>query len=173
MASINQSTNIYQVKNERMGGFIPSWDISKNTPKQKSFDDVLSSYSPLPEKVEITPNSNDKKFGFLDIVDMVNPLQHIPIVNMAYRSITGDEIKPISKIIGGGIFGGAIGVASSIANVIIEEETGKDLIGNITSFNGMSKKELDEYKKSESKAHEYKRVEIAQGRTAGTIVVYT
>ncbi len=192
--------NIYQVKNERMGGFVPSWDAPTTNIKQESFDNILSSYSPKPEIINITPSKQDNEFGFLDLIDMVNPLQHIPIVNMAYRSLSGDEIKPISKIIGGGIFGGAIGVASGIVNAIIEEETGKDVIGNVTAFAGISKKEApdfnNEYKayedlpasllafaetpmptlvemqNKENHKHAYERTELAHGRTAGMIAVY-
>ena len=58
---------------------------------------------------------------------MVNPLQHIPIVSTAYRAITGDEIKAPARIAGGAIFGGPIGAVSSLANVIVEESSGKDI----------------------------------------------
>ncbi len=169
MENITQSTNIYLVKNERMGGFVPSWDAPKNVPKQNNFEEALSSYSPLPEKIEIKPTSDKDKFGFLDMVDMVNPLQHIPFVNMAYRSITGDEIRPISKVIGGGIFGGAVGAASSMVSVIIEDATGKDIVDNITSLATNDKS--DKEKPQEYQA--YEKMQLAQGRTAGSIAIYS
>ena len=71
----------------------------------------------------------DSSFGFLDLVDMVNPLQHIPVVGTIYRHITGDEIKPISKVIGGGAFGGILGAASGLVDAMVQSVTGKD-IGN-------------------------------------------
>ena len=40
-------------------------------------------------------------FTFLDFIDMINPLQHIPLVGSAYRELTGDEIDPASRVIGG------------------------------------------------------------------------
>ena len=141
MENIAQSRNIYQVKNERMGGFVPSWDA----PKQTDFDKILSPYSSMPEQVEIFPPAKDNKLGLLDIIDMFNPLQHIPLVNMAYRALTGDEIKPVSKIIGGGVFGGVAGMASSIINVVIEEETGKDIIGNVASLVGIGDEKAKEF----------------------------
>ncbi len=104
-----------------------------------SFDNVLSSYQPQsdiePIEMVASPDNSDE-FSFLDIIDMVNPLQHIPVVNYIYREITGDEIKPSSKIIGGGIFGGPLGAASGIVNAVIEQETGKDMIGNAGSLVG-------------------------------------
>lgn len=66
-------------------------------------------------------------FTFLDFVDMVNPLQHIPVVATAYRHLTGDEIDPGSRLAGGTIFGGPIGLAASAFNVLLEHNTGKDV----------------------------------------------
>ena len=66
-------------------------------------------------------------FSFLDFVDMINPLQHIPVVSTAYRHLTGDEIDPGSRLAGGTLFGGPIGLAASAFNVILEHNTGKDV----------------------------------------------
>jgi hypothetical protein len=68
-------------------------------------------------------------FTFLDFLDIINPLQHIPLVGTMYRSITSDEIDPGSRIVGGSLFGGPIGTVVALANVTIEEKTGQD-IGN-------------------------------------------
>ncbi|MDJ0950059.1 MAG: hypothetical protein QNJ94_14165 [Alphaproteobacteria bacterium] len=67
------------------------------------------------------------EFDFGDILDAINPLQHIPIVSTIYREITGDEIGPAPRIAGGALFGGLIGAAVSLFNVIIEDGTGKDI----------------------------------------------
>lgn len=66
-------------------------------------------------------------FGFDDLIDIVNPLQHIPIVSSIYRWITGDEIAPAASVAGGALFGGPIGMAGAIAGVAVEEATGRDL----------------------------------------------
>lgn len=76
----------------------------------------------------------DDKFSFFDFLDMINPLQHIPLVNIAYRAITKDSIKPISEIIGGAVFGGAAGAVGGLINTVVREETGKDIAGNILSL---------------------------------------
>ena len=65
---------------------------------------------------------------------MANPLHHIPIVNFAYREITGDQIKPIGSIVGGAIFSGAIGAASGVVEAIIRAETGKDIGENAVAM---------------------------------------
>ena len=64
-----------------------------------------------------------------DVVDIVNPLQHIPIVSSVYRYVTGDEISPGAQLAGGSIYGGPIGFASSLANVIMKDQTGDDMGG--------------------------------------------
>lgn len=66
-------------------------------------------------------------FGFDDLLDIVNPLQHIPVVSSIYRWITGDEIAPAASVAGGALFGGPIGMAGAMAGVAVEETTGRDL----------------------------------------------
>ncbi|WP_416898809.1 MAG: hypothetical protein ACMVY4_03500 [Minwuia sp.] len=69
----------------------------------------------------------DDGFGFWDLVDVVNPLQHIPIVSSIYRHYSGDEIGAPARLAGGFLFGGFIGLASSAANLGIEMATGEDV----------------------------------------------
>ncbi len=72
-------------------------------------------------------SQGSEAFGFGDLLDMANPLQHIPIVNFVYREVTGDTIKPVSSLIGGAAFGGVMGAAGGLANIIMKEETGQDM----------------------------------------------
>jgi hypothetical protein len=69
-------------------------------------------------------------FGFDDLIDVINPLQHIPVISSIYRWITGDEISPAANVAGGALFGGPIGMAGAMASVAIEEATGDDLGGH-------------------------------------------
>lgn len=46
---------------------------------------------------------------FGDALDLVNPLQHLPLVSTLYRKITGDVISPAMELAGGALFGGPIG----------------------------------------------------------------
>lgn len=55
---------------------------------------------------------------FGDLVDLINPIQHVPIVGDLYRKLTGDEIKDPIKIMGAGLFGGPLGLVSSVAQTI-------------------------------------------------------
>ena len=70
-------------------------------------------------------------FTFADLIDFVNPLQHIPIVSTIYRAITGDEIGIGPRLFGGAILGGVVGVGSALVNAAVENETGKDIGGNV------------------------------------------
>jgi hypothetical protein len=62
----------------------------------------------------------DDGFTFGDIIDIVNPLQHIPIVSNIYRKITGDTIAPAMEITGGALFGGPIGAAVSFVTTAFQ-----------------------------------------------------
>ncbi len=70
--------------------------------------------------------TGDGHFSFWDFLDVINPLQHIPIVNGIYRELTGDTIKPVMKLAGGALFGGPLGLALSTVDVGIQGTTGKD-----------------------------------------------
>jgi len=86
------------------------------------------------DKTDPKQNAGEKEFAFFgddgftfgDFVDAINPLQHIPVVSTAYRSLTGDELDPGARLTGGTLYGGPIGLAASAFNVILEHNTGKD-----------------------------------------------
>lgn len=71
--------------------------------------------------------SASEEVSFWDLLDVVNPLQHIPVVSSVYRHITGDEIGGMARLVGGLLFGGPIGLVSSAANLVVEGVTGKDV----------------------------------------------
>ena len=56
----------------------------------------------------------DDGFTFLDFLDIINPLQHIPII--------------------GTLFLGPFGTVASLANVIIDDATGKDMGEHVLAF---------------------------------------
>jgi hypothetical protein len=65
-------------------------------------------------------------FSFHDILDMLNPLQHIPLISTLYRWITGDSPGNVARVVGDGLYGGPIGAASGLLSLAFKEETGKD-----------------------------------------------
>ena len=73
-------------------------------------------------------------FTFFDMLDIINPLQHIPGVSFLYRKITGDTIDPGSRIIGGTILGGPIGAIANLGDVMLQHKTGEGLAETAASF---------------------------------------
>ncbi|MEO3435429.1 hypothetical protein [Inquilinus sp. CAU 1745] len=69
----------------------------------------------------------ENEFGFWDLLDVINPLQHIPVVSTIYRHLTGDEIGPAARVAGATLYGGPVGLVASLANVVSEEVTGRDI----------------------------------------------
>ncbi len=69
----------------------------------------------------------DDGLSFWDVLDVFNPLQHIPLLNSVYREVTGDEIAPAAKLIGGTLFGGVYGLSAATVDVAVQGLTGKDI----------------------------------------------
>lgn len=127
------------VENERMAGSVPLWEKPAENDRhqieaalsgtQTHAASRLSSQMPPSYRAASTENKGQEEFGFADLLDMVNPLQHIPVVSTLYRNLTGDTIHPIGQIVGGAVFGGPLGAAGGLVNAIVREETGNDLTG--------------------------------------------
>ena len=70
-------------------------------------------------------------FTFADVLDMVNPLQHLPVVSKYYREQTGDDCCEGAKLVGGAVFGallgGISGVFTAMANSAVRHETEQDV----------------------------------------------
>lgn len=130
------------ITSDRMAGSVPAW-IALDSPRDQSLaalsakgskttfsDDLNHAMAYGPQQTESTADAEnaDTPFGFGDLVDIVNPLQHIPLVSNLYRAITGDHIRPSSDIIGGALYGGIVGAAGGLVNVIIKKETGKNVM---------------------------------------------
>ena len=124
------------VKNDRMGGYVPKYEIKKPKEETISFNEVIENAMAGSQGRDTLTEQpqNDEQFGFFDLIDMVNPLHHVPIIGHLYREFTGDEIKPIAKIMGGAAFSGPIGVASAIIDTVVQNETGKDMASNAMAF---------------------------------------
>jgi hypothetical protein len=69
------------------------------------------SYSRFP--VQTAGDDNVPTMSFGDFLDMINPLQHIPVMSSIYRAETGNTINPVSRIAGDALYSGVLGVASA------------------------------------------------------------
>lgn len=82
---------------------------------------------------EMTAFAEDEP-SFWDFLDVINPLQHIPIINTLYREISGDQIGVAARLAGGTLFGGPIGLAAASANLMLEHQTGEDAGGHLLAM---------------------------------------
>lgn len=142
---------------DRMAGSIAvwSWKQSPETPQAVAEDRLTQAASsaqteekpsdfamalleadakPLNNQDQNQSPIQEESFGFGDLLDIANPLQHLPVIGPAYRTLTGDEIKQSGQIIGGAIYGGAAGAALNIANAVVKTETGYDTSGFIAQL---------------------------------------
>ena len=78
------------------------------------------------EQVTVTARQAGAEEGFFHhMLDVVNPLQHLPIIGTIYRAITGEQMGPVEKITGDALYGGMWGAVSSVADVAFKGITGK------------------------------------------------
>lgn len=66
-----------------------------------------------------------KGLSFFDFLDLINPLQHIPIVSSIYRQLTGDTIRPEIQMAGAALLGGPVGLLAAGAHAVFEAENGR------------------------------------------------
>jgi len=64
---------------------------------------------------------------FADFLDIINPLQHIPIVSSIYRMVTGDEIGVGSRLIGDALFAGIPGLIAGALAATVESASGASI----------------------------------------------
>ena len=95
-------------------------------------------------------HKTEEGYQFADVIDVINPLQHLPVVSMVYRELTGDQIHPMSQILGGALFGGPVGAVSGTINAISTMQTGRDIGGHALAMVGIG----GEIKES-NPAHKY------------------
>jgi hypothetical protein len=71
-------------------------------------------------------SSPDWEFSFNNLLDIINPLEHLPVISTLYRAITGTHIGMPEKIAGDALYGGLWGAVASVADTMFEAVTGKD-----------------------------------------------
>lgn len=139
----------------RMAGTVPSWK-----PR------VLSA-SFAPSQIVRTDITTGHKPGFADLVDIINPLQHIPVVGHVYRKMTGDEISPPAQFIGSALYGGPLGAVAALTDIAVREQTGKGNIDTMMGFLGRGPAEAE----TPAPMHLAQR-RTENPRTAGTMPVW-
>ena len=82
--------------------------------------------SSAPQNAATPASGSGWDFSFHNLLSIINPLQHIPVIGTLYRAITGDTIGTPERIAGDTLYGGLWGAVSSIADSAFAALTGKD-----------------------------------------------
>lgn len=77
---------------------------------------------------QVETESVDLSFG--DFLDIINPLQHLPIVSTIYRKLTGDEQSATANVMGGLLYGGPIGLIAAVVSQQVKDTTGDEPLGH-------------------------------------------
>jgi hypothetical protein len=150
---IESSTYTSGFRGEDRTAGMPS-SISSGMTSSRALNSEASKFSGMVDEAskagETKTADTKEKSGFESflsflgaILDVINPLQHIPVISTIYRNITGDEISPMARVAGDALYGGPIGAAVGLADVAVESATGKDIGGNVMAMLTDDKKDND------------------------------
>jgi hypothetical protein len=98
---------------------------------------ITSAHGSLPPtamQVEHKAKDAEAEFTFDDFIDIINPLHHIPVVSTIYRALSGDQISVHARAIGGGVYGGPLGLLSAGVAMAAEEAIGMSPEGLLASI---------------------------------------
>lgn len=118
----NTRFRLERSQNSRMAGSMPVFGktdfAAKIAESEKTASDISALEIDSPAETAVSPEKDEGTFGFLDFLDIINPLQHIPVVSTIYQHVTGDTIKPAAEIFGGALFGGPVGAMAGAVTTI-------------------------------------------------------
>lgn len=83
------------------------------------------------DNAENSTLTQNQEMTFWDFLDIINPLQHLPLISLVYREVTGDEMNSTARVLGGALYGGPIGLAVGAADAVIHQETGDYVGGHV------------------------------------------
>jgi hypothetical protein len=84
-------------------------------------------YAPTTLTADEKADPSRSKSFLENVLDIVNPLEHLPVIGTIYSNLTGDKPGAFEKIAGDTLYGGPLGFVSSMAEVGFEKITGKDV----------------------------------------------
>jgi hypothetical protein len=117
--------------------------------------------APTAVQAEAVAGTPEKKtpehsgLGFGDLLDVINPLQHIPLIGTIYRRITGDKMSAAAEIAGGALYGGVIGTVASIADVLFTQETGRDFGETVMGWLGFKNENPTQFAAASTKRNSF------------------
>lgn len=90
--------------------------------------------APRRESKALAASGSGEGLEFGDLLDAVNPLQHLPVVSSIYREASGDGIGLPARLAGGFLFGGPMGLLGSAALALFEGITGDSPLGHLRTL---------------------------------------
>ncbi len=118
-------------RTDKVTAVAPTGSQSGNT---GSTDTKATQHGPTDKAAKNTLFADSEEgASFWDFLDVINPLQHIPVVSTIYREITGDEIGAGARVLGGAMFG-PLGLISGALDVAMSEITGDTLGGHVVAM---------------------------------------
>ncbi len=133
-AKASKITPYEPVSSSPVPSLVPSFGASLESAATETpaFRQALTATGPhASERMESLGPMPEHDFGIADLLDIINPLQHLPGIAQLYREITGDEISGAAQVMGSALYGGPLGLVVGTANAAIREASGKDLGGQI------------------------------------------
>ncbi|MEI6895507.1 MAG: hypothetical protein V5789_12980 [Colwellia sp.] len=83
----------------------------------------------------VTYSFSDDGIGLEDAFDVLNVLEHIPVVSSIYQTVSGnDNIGVVPKLAGDFLYGGPVGLAYSVLDLAIEGFTGTSISDAVVQF---------------------------------------
>lgn len=100
------------------------WEFPRR-PDQDELDMLVGQRWRIVESIEsqILFLGPDRELGWDDVADLVNPLQHIPLISIAYRAVTGDRIYGAASLLDIGF--GPIAGAGTVLQLAYQSTTGE------------------------------------------------
>lgn len=102
---------------------MPRFDVHTPTP----YVPAPAAASPAAQSRAASAPSGGGESFFSELLDIVNPLQHLPVIGTIYRALTGDRVDAFAKVAGDALYGGVWGAAGAVADVAFEAATGKSV----------------------------------------------
>lgn len=121
--ALNDGDGVNQVLLSFVGDSTDMTAVASAENGLSNLDDATSTLSSMNELA-----FGENGAGTEDVIDTVNPLNHIPIVSNIYQAATGaEEPSPAAKILGSGLIGGPLGAGVAAAGVGFEYFSGIEL----------------------------------------------
>src|ERR1700761_1114782 len=80
--------------------------------------------------------NHDDGPSFSDVLDILNPLQHIPVINSIYQHLTGDTEGAVADVAGGTLWAGPIGLIASLVDLSDRSEGEKSFSDRLMGWLG-------------------------------------